>query len=109
MDLTPQQTLGQWLLRALHGNNGRATKSQALMIMEQRFGHLLTADDRLLEPKVNEEKWENRTAWERNKLVESGFLQPTSESGHGVWALAQAGTQAAQRAEQIAASRGDKK
>jgi len=99
MELTPQDVLGQWLLRVLHAGNGRATKSQALRGIEKRFGHLLTGDDHLMEPKVNEEKWENRTAWQRNKLVQSGLLQTTKQSGHGVWALTDLGRKAAQQAE----------
>jgi hypothetical protein len=80
------------------GEPGQAP-SQALQAMEKRFGHLLTQDDRLIEPKVNEAKWENRTAWERNAMVESGLLQPTSESGRGVWALTASGKSAARSAE----------
>ncbi len=99
MDLTPQDTLGRWLLRVLDAGSGRASKAQTLRMMEKSFGHLLTKDDRLLQPSTNEEKWENRTAWERNNLVKSGLLQTPGEAGFGVWALTKAGRVAAREAD----------
>jgi hypothetical protein len=91
MSLTPQATLGSWLLHVLAENNGRASKWLALRMIEEAYGHLLTAEDRDLQPSVNECKWENRTAWERDKLVKAGLLQPAEQSGHGVWAITAAG------------------
>ena len=91
MDLTPQKTLGHWLLDVLGENGGKASKHAALKLMEEKYGERLTADDRLAQPSNEETKWENQTAWERNNLVKSGFLQTPDEAGFGVWALTELG------------------
>jgi hypothetical protein len=91
MDLTPQETLGKWLLQVLGGHGGSARKADALRLMERQYGHLLTEDDWLPQPSNTEPKWQNQTAWERNRLVRSGMLHPTSTAGWGVWSLTDLG------------------
>lgn len=91
MDLTPQETLGRWLIEVLGENGGKARKSAALRLIELKYGQRLTADDRLPQPSNDETKWENQTAWERNNLVKSGLLQTPNVAGHGVWALTELG------------------
>jgi Mrr N-terminal domain len=91
VNLTSQDVLGKWLIKVLGDHGGRAEKARALDWIEQEFGHLLTPDDWLAQPSNGETKWRNQTAWERNKLVESGILLGVSESGRGVWALSEHG------------------
>jgi hypothetical protein len=91
MNLTSQETLGRWLIEVLGEHGGSARKSTALRYMEEKYGHRLTADDRLPQPSNQEVKWENNTAWERNRLVKSGILKKPAVAGHGIWALTDLG------------------
>lgn len=90
---TPQTTLGQWLIVVLGEAGGSATKPRALAQIEGKFGHLLTPADWYKQPSNNEIKWQNNTAWERDKLVKRGILAPVTESGRGVWRLTRRGTE----------------
>lgn len=87
MRATPQSVLGEWLIVVLGESSRKMTKQQALAAIEGRFGHMLNAVDWRLQPSGKEVKWQNQTAWERDKLVKTGLLAPVKEAGRGVWKL----------------------
>ncbi|MGA4543143.1 winged helix-turn-helix domain-containing protein [Uniformispora flossi] len=98
MNLTPHATLRKWLLEALRERGGSLSKQEALRHMERTHGSRLTDDDRLPQPSNQETKWENRTAWERRRLVEEGLLEPyhAGAAQRGQWTLTAAGWIAAE-------------
>ena len=97
MAITPQRILHDYLLLALAALGGTATKRQALDWMEAHFGSVFSDEDRQPQPQRNEVKWENQTAWERNRMVEDGLIAPYRRgvSELGRWTLTDAGRVAA--------------
>lgn len=93
MQLTSQVVLGRWLIDVLGAAGGQARKQDVLRRIAEKYGYLLTADDWLPQPSQQEPKWQNQTAWERNRLVNDGLLEPVSRAGRGVWMLTEAGWQ----------------
>ncbi|WP_149548749.1 winged helix-turn-helix domain-containing protein [Streptomyces marokkonensis] len=90
MQLTPHEVLGRWLLMTLGEMGGAGSKQAVLRRMRERYGSQLTETDHLPQPSNGEVKWENRTAWQRNRLVKAGLLKPYQEHGDP-WALTEAG------------------
>lgn len=97
MAITPQRVLHDYLLLALAELGGSASKRAALDWIDEHFGSTLTADDRRSQPTRDEPKWENQTAWERNRMVTAGLIEPfrAGESTRGVWTLTAHGRAAA--------------
>ncbi|GAA1478195.1 hypothetical protein GCM10009623_26410 [Nocardioides aestuarii] len=97
MAITPQRVLHDYLLLALTALGGSATKRQALDWIDEHFGVTLTVEDRQSQPRRAEPKWENQTAWERNRMVETGLIAPFIEgvTERGRWTLTRAGRTAA--------------
>jgi hypothetical protein len=95
MSLTQQPTLRKWLMRALGDLGGSASKPRVLKRMQDIFGDSLTEDDWKAMPSNKEVKWQNRTAWERQHMVEEGLLKSSSE--HGIWELSESGWRAYRR------------
>jgi hypothetical protein len=95
MGLTQQPTLRKWLLQALGELGGVASKSRVLKRMQDIFGDALTEDDWKAMPSNKEVKWQNRTAWERQHMVDEGLLKSSSE--HGTWELSEPGWNAYRR------------
>lgn len=110
--LTPQRVLHDYLLLALAALGGSATKREALDWIEGHFGATLTGEDRQSQPTRNEPKWENQTAWERDRMVRHGLIAPFKEglTERGRWTLTDMGRAAAKplaRAAMPAVSGGD--
>ncbi|WP_428953879.1 winged helix-turn-helix domain-containing protein [Streptomyces sp. cg35] len=90
MNLTPHEVLGRWLLTTLGEMSGAGSKQAVLRRMRDRYGSQLTDTDLLPQPSNGEIKWENRTAWQRNRMVKAGLLKPFKTYGDP-WALTEAG------------------
>ncbi|MFF7359235.1 winged helix-turn-helix domain-containing protein [Streptomyces filipinensis] len=90
MQLTPHEVLGRWLLITLGEMGGAGSKQAVLRRIEERYGSQLTETDHLPQPSNGEVKWENRTAWQRNRMVKAGLLKPYERRGDP-WALTEAG------------------
>jgi hypothetical protein len=90
MQLTPHEVLGRWLLTTLGEMGGAGSKQAVLRRIQERYGPQLTATDHLPQPSNGEVKWENRTAWQRNRMVKAGLLKPYEKRGDP-WALTEAG------------------
>ncbi|MGW5275331.1 winged helix-turn-helix domain-containing protein [Streptomyces sp. NPDC004044] len=97
MNLTHQKTLRRWLLIVLAESGGGATKGDVLRGVSDKFGHILTEDDKDVQPSNGETKWENRTAYERANLVREHLIRPRCEVPKGWWELTSTGRAAAQR------------
>lgn len=97
MAITPQRVLHDYLLLALTALEGSATKREALDWIDEQFGATLTDEDRQSQPKRDEAKWENQTAWERDRMVKAGLIAPFVEgvTERGRWTLTEAGRRAA--------------
>lgn len=97
MTLTSQQTLRKRILRVLRDiNQGSAPRKVVLEEMDRRFGLLWTQEDRL-SPKSRpfEQKWMNRSSYERANMVREGLL---TDAADGVWALTSQGRCVAEQA-----------
>ncbi|GGZ81318.1 winged helix-turn-helix domain-containing protein [Streptomyces bluensis] len=90
MQLTPHEVLGRWLLTTLGEMGGVGSKQAVLRRIHERYGSQLTETDHLPQPSNGEVKWENRTAWQRNRMVKAGLLKPYERRGDP-WALTEAG------------------
>lgn len=90
MQLTPHDVLGRWLLITLGKMGGAGSKQAVLWQIRERYGSQLTETDHLPQPSNGEVKWENRTAWQRNRMVKAGLLKPYTRHGDP-WALTEAG------------------
>ncbi|WP_078076302.1 winged helix-turn-helix domain-containing protein [Streptomyces niveus] len=90
MQLTPHEVLGRWLLVTLGEMGGTGSKQAVLRRIRERYGPQLTETDHLPQPSNGEVKWENRTAWQRNRMVKAGLLKPYERHGDP-WALTEAG------------------
>ncbi|MGW0798260.1 winged helix-turn-helix domain-containing protein [Streptomyces sp. NPDC002692] len=90
MQLTPHEVLGRWLLTTLGEMGGAGSKQAVLRRIQERYGPRLTATDHLSQPSNGDVKWENRTAWQRNRMVKAGLLKPYERRGDP-WALTEAG------------------
>ncbi|MFF5922971.1 winged helix-turn-helix domain-containing protein [Streptomyces flavochromogenes] len=90
MQLTPHEVLGRWLLATLGEMGGAGSKRSVLRRIEERYGSQLTETDHLPQPSNGEVKWENRTAWQRNRMVKAGLLKPYERHGDP-WELTPAG------------------
>jgi hypothetical protein len=67
MSLTPQSDLRDLLVLALGRLGGAGKRHDVLAEMNRLFGGRFTMEDReLVESRPAEEKWQNRTSWERN-------------------------------------------
>ncbi|MFJ6444779.1 winged helix-turn-helix domain-containing protein [Streptomyces sp. NPDC091649] len=90
MQLTPHEVLGRWLLATLGEMGGGGSKQAVLRRIHERYGSQLTETDHLPQPSNGEVKWENRTAWQRNRMVKAGLLKPYVQRGDP-WTLTEAG------------------
>ena len=85
--LTSAKVLGDWIIVVLAEDSGSAPKSKVLAMIENRYGDLLSPEDWRTQPSNREVKWQNNTAWQRNRLVRDGVLEPVSRAGFNNWKL----------------------
>ena len=80
------------ILRVLKGMGGEGKRSEVIsrIAQERKF-----TDDEMEETTSSGEGViENNISWARMSLVNTGYLQPTKQSGHGKWALSEMGHRA---------------
>jgi hypothetical protein len=100
-----QPDLREPLILVIGRLGGAATKRRTLDELEKLIGDRLDAADWLLvgDKKKNEASWQNKVAWERDKLVEEGLFTYVKKNE---WRLSPDGIEIYQRLEEHAA-RGD--
>ena len=82
------------ILRVLHRLGGASTLREVLPLVTDEFPDI-TPEDVALTRKKGDSLWKNRVEWGRMHLVRVGYID---NSQRGVWALTDAGREAAQRA-----------
>ena len=82
------------ILRVLHRLGGASTLREVLPLVTDEFPDI-TPEDVALTRKKGDSLWKNRVEWGRMHLVRVGYID---NSRRGVWALTDAGREAAQRA-----------
>lgn len=89
MALTSHSVLRELLIRALFESGGSASRADVLSAMTSAFGAYWTAEDKESPPsRPGDEKWRNRTSWQRVRLIEDGLL---NQQDDGIWSLSPAG------------------
>ncbi|MGH8296546.1 MAG: hypothetical protein ACRETZ_13790, partial [Steroidobacteraceae bacterium] len=71
-----QPELTDPLILAIGRSGGHASKKQTLIAMAGMIEDKLDDDDWQIvgDPRKSEASWENKAAWERNRLVDEGLL-----------------------------------
>ncbi|MEI6665250.1 MAG: winged helix-turn-helix domain-containing protein [Chloroflexota bacterium] len=80
------------IIRALSEAEGRASKSAVTRRIGEWLASELSPDDHVTVA-TGESRWENRVAWARNRLRESGYLR--ADSPRGMWELTPKGRELA--------------
>ena len=80
----------QPILKALYKSGGSARVRDVLKKLEQSMEGVLKSEDR--EPlSTGKLRWRETAEWAAIKMKKEGLLKPTSESGHGIWEITEAG------------------
>jgi hypothetical protein len=93
---TPQSAFRQPLLRALYESGGSGKMSEVVDRVGDFMSTQLNNVDRQ-KLATGEIRWRNAVQWERNEMVNDGFLK--KDSPRGVWELTAKGIKAAEDQE----------
>lgn len=90
---TPEKSYRQPILQALSEMGGRGRMNDVLIRVEQIMrGQLKQVDYEPLASDTELPRWRNTAQWERNSMVEEGYLK--SNSQRGIWEISEKGRQA---------------
>ncbi|MBI4191536.1 MAG: hypothetical protein HY525_13485 [Betaproteobacteria bacterium] len=94
---TPQAEYRKPILRALRKLGGKGSRSQVFKELEQTMAHRFTRTDKD-RIRSGDLRWQKTAEWEVTSMRDEGLLLPVSKSGRGIWALSDAGIDAARAA-----------
>lgn len=80
-----------YILEALIDRGGRGRTRDIVALGGEKMKNILTEQDKTMLPSGNDLRWQNRTCWARNDLVESGYLK--QDSPQGWWEISESGRQ----------------
>ncbi len=88
---TPQSEFQIYILEVLCDMEGEGRTRDVVERVGEKMKNIFTEQDKTMLPSGKELRWQNRTKWARNDLVESGYLKQDSPQGR--WEISETGRQ----------------